>query len=133
MSPVELENLVRIGKLKAEPPRDDELAGLLVSGDTRLADARREDLSFDSRFDLAYNAAHAFALHALRRLGYRSDTRYVVFQALPHTSGLDGKYWRVLAKAHGRRNASEYEGYLERDEQLLSDLIAATEVLRSRI
>jgi hypothetical protein len=110
MSSSELENLVRIGALKKEPAGEEELAGLRRSGASRLADARRADLSFESRFDLAYNAAHALALYALRRMGYRSDNRYMVFQALPHTAGLRTGQWRVLAKAHERRNLAEYEG-----------------------
>ncbi|MDE2310991.1 MAG: hypothetical protein KGL01_09215, partial [Betaproteobacteria bacterium] len=57
-------------------------------GKRRLADAQRADLAFDSRFDLGYNAAYALALYALRRLGFRSDNRYLVFQVLPHTLGL---------------------------------------------
>jgi len=60
----ELENLVRIGKLKREPASPRELQGLSESALARLTDAGREDLSFDSRFDLAYNAAHALALYA---------------------------------------------------------------------
>ena len=54
----------------------------------RLADARRTNLAPDSRFDLAYNAAHALSLAALRKAGYRSDKRYTVFQTLPHTLGV---------------------------------------------
>jgi len=121
----ELANLQRIGKLKAEPPNARELAGLLESGQRRLADASREDLAYDSRFDLAYNAAHALALHALRREGYRSDNRYLVFQVLPHTLGIAAAQWRVLARAHVHRNQAEYEGHLEHDHQLLADLLAA--------
>jgi hypothetical protein len=33
--------------------------------------------------------------------------------------------WRVLAKAHERRNLAEYEGHLEHDERLLADALAA--------
>ena len=55
-------------------------------------------------FYLAYNAAHAFSLAALRWHGYRSDSRYLVFQALPHTLELLAATWRVLAKAHEVRN-----------------------------
>ncbi len=120
MSSVKLENLVKIGQLKREPPRAEELAGLLRSGQSRLADAENTKLSFDSRFDLAYNAAHALALHALRRLGYRSENRYLVFQLLPETVGLAAGHWRVLAKAHEKRNLSEYEGYLDPDDRLLA-------------
>lgn len=129
MTSDKLENLVRIRKLKPEPPRTDELAGLKRSGLSRLADAECRELSFESRFDLAYNAAHALALYALRRLGYRADHRYLVFQLLPHTTNLDTGHWRVLAKAHEKRNLAEYEGYLDPDEQLLRDVIAATRAL----
>ena len=129
----ELANLQRIGKIKAEPPNARELAGLLASGERRLTDAQRADLAFDSRFDLAYNAAHALALYALRRLGYRSDNRYLVFQALPHTLGLPAAQWRVLARAHEQRHLAEYEGHLGHDDQLLVDLLAATGPMLSAI
>lgn len=130
MSKSELENLARIGKLAAESPTAKEFAGLLASGNVRLADARRDVLSLDSRFDLAYNAAHAFSLAALRWHGYRSDNRYLVFQSLPHTLGLAAPLWRILDKAHGMRNLAEYEGHLEIGEQFLVDLIGATEAVR---
>ena len=129
MTSDKLQNLVGIGQLREEPPSADELAGLRGSGESRLSDAERVDLSFESRFDLAYNAAHALALYALRRLGYRPKNRYVVFQALPHTAALETGHWRVLAKAHATRNTAEYEGYLEQDDQSLADMIAATRVL----
>lgn len=68
MTSAELDNLVRIGKLKREPPSAREQQGLLDSALARLTDAWQATLSFDSRFDLTYNAAHALALYALRRL-----------------------------------------------------------------
>lgn len=131
MTSDKFENLVRIGQLKPEPPSAAELAGLKRSGLSRLADAERSDLSFASRFDLAYNAAHALALYALRRRGYRPDNRYLVFQLLPQTAGLAAGHWRVLAKAHEKRNTAEYEGYLEQDERLLVDMLTATQALRA--
>ena len=135
MSSPELDNLVAIGKLKREPPTEREIAGLLGSAEARLNDAGRENLSYASRFDLAYNAAHALALVALRQAGYRSDNRYLVFQALSHTSGMEAAKWRVLAKAHERRNLAEYEGHLEQDDRLLAELIVTAcelrDVLRS--
>ncbi|MFO1311023.1 MAG: hypothetical protein U1F41_03055 [Burkholderiales bacterium] len=123
MTSRELDNLASIGKLKREPPTNDEIMGLLRSAEERLRDAERIELTYSSRFDLAYNAAHALALVALRQAGYRSDNRYIVFQALTHTTGLSAVKWRVLAKAHERRNLAEYEGHLERDERLLDELI----------
>jgi hypothetical protein len=125
MTSTELENLVRTGKLKREPPAAGETEGLRRSGKSRLADAQRPELSIESRFDLAYNAAHVLALAALRRLGYRSNNRYLVFQALPHTLGIAPPIWRVLAKGHEKRNLAEYEGLLEVDERLVADLIEA--------
>lgn len=125
----ELENLVRIGQLKREPVSASELEGLQRSGAARLHDAANVALSLESRFDLAYNAAHALALAALRRLGMRSDNRYVVFQSLPHTLGLPASVWRLLAKCHGLRNQAEYEGLLDVEEGLVDDLVTAAEAV----
>jgi hypothetical protein len=72
-------------------------------------------------------------LAALRRRGYRSDNRYLVFQALPHTLGLGPEVWRVLAKCHERRNAAEYEGSLEIDDRLLADLIGAADAVLTAV
>lgn len=68
-----LENLVKIRQLKAEPASEEEVAGLLRSGMARLEDSKNKDLNMESRFDLAYNAAHALSLAALRAAGYRSE------------------------------------------------------------
>jgi len=123
-----LENLAGpSGPLSAEPPDKKEVAGLLRSGLARLADAHSDALSLESRFDLAYNAAHALSLAALRRAGYRARHRYIVFQVLPHTLGLGPEVWRVLAKAHDLRNLAEYEGHVEVDRRLVNDVIAACE------
>ena len=129
----ELDNLVRIGKLKAEPPATSELAGLLRSGSVRLADAQREELSIESRFDLAYNAAHAFSLAALRWHGYRSENRYLVFQSLTHTLNLPSAQWRVLDDAHRKRNLAEYEGDIDVDAALLGALLRVTNAVAERV
>lgn len=127
-SPTPLENLSGPGKaLKAEAPDAQELAGLLRTGRARLHDARNASLSLESRFDLAYNAAHALCLAALRMKGFRASNRYIVFQVLPHTLGLGPEIWRVLDLCHNRRNLGEYEGLLDVDERLVNDLIAATQ------
>ena len=120
------ENLAGPGKpLSPEPADDAEVAGLLRSGRARLADAGNDALSLESRFDLAYNAAHALCLAALRRHGYRARHRYIVFQVLPHTLGLGPEVWRVLAKAHDLRNLAEYEGHVDVEARLVQDVIAA--------
>ncbi|EJM75776.1 hypothetical protein [Pseudomonas sp. GM55] len=124
-----LENLVRSGGLKAEPPDRKECEGLLRSATDRLKDAHSSALSFASRFDLAYNAAHALALTAMRLQGFRSDRRYLVFQCLIHTLGLNKIQVRLFALCHERRNLAEYEGYMDVDETLLAELLAATDAL----
>ncbi len=129
----ELANLARIGKLAVEAGTAGEISGLLISGSERLADARNEGLALSSRFDLAYNAAHAFSLAALRWHGYRSDSRYLVFQVLPHTLRLPATTWRVLAKAHEVRNVAEYEGHFDADATLLRNLIKAAEAVRAAV
>lgn len=128
--PNPLENLSGPGKaLQKETPDANELAGLLRSGIARLKDARNETLALESRFDLAYNAAHSLSLAALRRAGFRPSNRFIVFQVLPHTLGLGPEVWRILDKCHNSRNRGEYEGLLEVDERLLADLIAATQAV----
>lgn len=133
MPPNRLENLARTGELIAEPPHGPDLARLLASAKARLDDAHNSDNSFDSRFDLAYNAAHALALVALRRRGFRPKNRYIVFQLLEETAGISSDRWRVLDTAHARRNVAEYEGALDIDEQLLTDVLTVADALFNRL
>lgn len=129
-----LENLAGPGKaLAVEAPDAAEIAGLLRSGSARLVDAGIDSLSLESRFDLAYNAAHALCLAALRRTGFRPRHRYIVFQVLPHTLGLGPEVWRVLAKAHDLRNLSEYEGHVDVEERLVMDVITACEQVQGAL
>ncbi len=132
MSSEPLANLVRAGKLKAEPPSRKELEGLLKRGRALLADSQK-GLSVDGRFDLIYGAAYAFSLAALRWSGYRSESRYLVFQCLPHTLGLGPEHWRLLALCHERRNEMTYEGVFNFDERLLAELLSATEVVAAKV
>ena len=121
------------GPLSPEPPDKKETAGLLRSGLARLADAHNVALSLESRFDLAYNAAPAMSLAALRRAGFRARHRYIVFQVLPHTLGLGPEVWRVLSKCHDARNLGEYEGMLEVDTRLVTDLITACKQVADKL
>jgi hypothetical protein len=129
----ELDNLVKIDKLKAEPADASEFAGMLRAGDMKLKDALLEGLSEDSQFSLAYGAAHAFSLAAMRWHGYRSDSRYLVFQCLQHTLELDRAKWRVLDNCHKARNLAEYEGHLDVNPQLLKELISITEEIQTLV
>jgi len=133
MTLAELDNLVKINKLKVEPPDQKEFDGLAASAKRRLQDAMVDGLSDEGRFSLAYGAAHALSLAAMRWHGYRSDNRYLVFQCLQHTIGLDSVKWRVLDQCHRVRNVAEYEGHLEINAQLLKELIEITEELLKMI
>jgi hypothetical protein len=129
-----LENLSGPGQpLRKEGPDAKEFAGLRESGLKRLADAANTANSPESRFDLAYNAAHALCLAALRHSGYRATNRYIVFQLLPHTLGLGPEVWRVLARGHELRNRGEYEGDLYVDERFLADLIVACKAVAAAL
>ncbi|MDE0037301.1 MAG: hypothetical protein OXU77_07020 [Gammaproteobacteria bacterium] len=133
MSHPPLDNLARIGRLHVESPDEAEVRGLLRSGVRRLEDAARGELSLESRFDLAYNAAHALAMAALRYQGYRCQSRYLVFQCLQHTLGLPAEQWRVLDQAHRKRNLAEYEGEMDVDEQLAAALLRVGREVRRRV
>lgn len=124
MSLPALENLLRIGQLKAEPRNLAEVSRMLAMARTRLLDASLTNLSNEGRFTSAYNAAHAAALAALRWHGYRSENRFTVFQCLTHTVGWPASQWRVLDAAHQKRNMAEYEGYLEVEESTIAELNA---------
>lgn len=129
MTLAHLDNLVKTNNLKIEPADQKEFDGMVISAKHRLQDANVESLSDDSRFSLAYGAAHALSLAAMRWHGYRSDNRYLVFQCLEHTVGMTTSKWRVLDKCHKQRNLAEYEGHLEITPQLLDELIAITKEL----
>jgi hypothetical protein len=119
----ELRNLAKIGQLKTEPRNMQEVKRLLSMARTRLEDASLQKMSLEGRFTSAYNASHAAALAALRWHGYRSENRFTVFQCLVHTLGWSASQWRVLDAAHQKRNLAEYEGFLDVQEALVTELI----------
>ena len=101
-----LEKLAGPGKpLSAEAPDAREFEKLRDAALARLKDAERRDISLESRFDLAYNAAHGLCLAALRWHGYRANHRYI----------------------------GEYEGDFDIDERLVEDLVAASRVVAERV
>jgi hypothetical protein len=128
-----LENLVRINQMKREPPAQLEIDELVQRALARLTDAEKLSLSIESRFDLAYGAAHSLAVAALRFHGYRSENRYVVFQALQDTVGLPAERWRVLDTAHKKRNLFEYGGTVSIEEALVAELVLVARELETLV
>src|SRR6266480_2528178 len=133
MGKQELDNLVKIRKLKVEPSSRKAFDGMLAAARRSLADAQNQPIETDSQFDLAYGAAHRLALAALRQQGYRSENRITVFQALVHTLGSDIADVQIFLKAHNERNLAEYEGRTEIDKGLLADLIRCTKKLEAAL
>ncbi len=128
-----LANLANIRKLKAEPSSLREFEGLLRSAMDRAQDAQNVSLSLASRFTLAYDASHALALAALRAHGYRSEDRYLVFQCLTHTLNWPADQWRLLDFCHKKRNLAEYEGHLDVDDALVTELIVLVKLLQEQV
>jgi hypothetical protein len=133
VSKQELDNLVNIGTLKSEAASRKEFDGMLASARRSLVDAQNESIETDSQFDLAYGAAHGFALAALRHQGYRSENRITVFQTLVHTLGTDNADIQIFLRAHNERNLAEYEGRVDIDPKLLADLIRCTKKLETAV
>jgi hypothetical protein len=133
MGKQELDNLVKIQKLKIEPASRKEFDGMLAAARRSLADAQNGTIETDSQFDLAYGAAHRLALAALRQQGYRSENRITVFQTLSHTLGTDSADIQIFLKAHNERNLAEYEGRVDIDEKLLADLIRCAKTLETAV
>jgi len=129
----QLDNLVKINKLNLEPPDQQEIDGMLHAAQNKFKDCQNTGLSQDSRFTLAYSAAHALSLAALRWQGYRSDNRYLVFQCLAHTLNVEPTVIRILSTCHNKRNLAEYEGHLTINDQLLEELISTTQMLLAKV
>lgn len=110
-----MENLLRIGKLKAHAADKRELARLLDSAEVALRDAKLASLSSISRLELAYRAIMQAALAAMLASGYRPATsepghHQLVLQALTSTLGIPGERARVLDAYRKARNQSDYGG-----------------------
>jgi len=128
-----LDNLVKAKQIHREPFDQTEFKGMLKAAKNKLNDSKLQGLSEDSRFMLAYGAAHALSLAALRFHGYRTDSRYLVFQCLQHTVGFSNSQWRVLDQCHRKRNLAEYEGHLEIEQTLLTELMELNGLLYNKV
>ena len=110
-----LENLLRIGKLKAHAADEREISRLLESAERGLKDASVAGLSTDSRLEIAYRGLMQAALAAMLANGYRPATsepghHQVVIQSLPKTIGIAPERVQVLEAYRKARNQSDYRG-----------------------
>jgi hypothetical protein len=110
-----LDNLLRIGKLKAHTATRIEVVRLLDAAEQSLADASVVGLSAASRLDLAWRAIMQGALAAMLCSGYRPTTsepghHQLLVQALPLTAGIARSRVRVLDSYRALRNQVDYRG-----------------------
>jgi hypothetical protein len=132
-----LENLARTKQLAAEPTSAQEIGRLLKGAEEQLRDGGNASNSATSRFTLAYGAAHALALAALRAQGFRPSAsqghRKVIFQVLEATAGAPRELWLALDRYHDRRNALEYEAAAPITEAEAGDLVALVGRLKTLV
>jgi hypothetical protein len=110
-----LQNLLRIGRLKAHAPTAAEVQRLLKAIDRNLADTAVAGISDETRFDAAYKAVMQCALVAMMAAGYRPATsetghHQTLIQSLPLTLGVANDVWVVLDALRKQRNANDYTG-----------------------
>ncbi len=80
-----LENLVRIGKLARHESSREEIARLLAAVKRNLKDARNEDISPESRFDLAVAAE---ALTTDQWSGLEAEIVRTTYGVIPANAGI---------------------------------------------
>jgi hypothetical protein len=132
-----LENLEKIGRLKAHKAAPQEVVRLIQSAAASLADARRKENSPNSRLDLAYKAIMQLSLAALMANGYRPSTsepghQQTTIQTLPKTIGLPAEKTRLFDAFRRARNVADYEGDPV-GEGLVKECIDAAEDLRADV
>ena len=130
-----LDNLRRIGKLKAHAASRVEIERLLEAAERALADASVAGLSSSARLDLAYRAIMQSALAAMLANGYRPSTsepghHQLLIQALPTTAGIAPERVRVLDAYRAARNRADYLGTPVSDAVADECVAEAREIVR---
>jgi hypothetical protein len=129
-----LENLLRIGKLKAHPVDEARVARLLEAADQAVRDAAVDGLSSLSRLDIAWRAIMQASLAALLANGYRPSTsepghHQMLVQALPKTLGMDPQRVQVLDAFRKMRNLVDYRGAPVSDSMAAECRAAAAQLI----
>jgi hypothetical protein len=119
-----LQNLLRIGKLKAHVATALEIKRLLAAVERNLADAAVAQVSDENRFDAAYKAVMQCALAAMMASGYRPSVsepghHATLIQSLPLTLGVANETWVVLDALRRKRNSNDYTG-----DTVTADMVA---------
>lgn len=124
-----LENLIGKG-LEREPASRGEITRLLNKIATKLADAKVESISLETRFDIAYEALLQIGIVALRCHNLRPNSRgghhVIALQSLPLTIGYPRENVRLLEEFRKQRTAGLYDGSFSPSQGELNELINAT-------
>lgn len=129
-----LENLAKIGSIKAHEPSQSELVRLLDAARRNLRDARVPELSSPARFDLAYKTVMQCGLLALMANGFRPSTNApghhaIVIQTLPRTLGYPKERLAILDQLRRKRHLADYAGVVVSEEEAAACERCATELL----
>ena len=130
-----LENLLKIKQLQPHNPTREAVQRLLQAAARNIVDARIEEVSFDTRFDVAYKAIMQCAMAALWANRYRTSTsqpghHQTAIQSLSKTIGLEQNTVIVLDALRKQRNVSDYEGDPVSDQALIECIKQAEQLYK---
>ena len=115
-----LQNLAGIGRLKPHSATARELARLLDSAASSIADAKRKENHPNSRLDLAYKGLMQCALAALMANGFRPSTsvaghQQTTIQTLPKTIGLPAEKIRLFDAFRRARSLADVRAWIKKN------------------
>lgn len=123
-----LANLVGRGLERAETDRA-EIARYVAKIRRKISDSRKESISLDSRFDLAFEALLQISIAALRANGYRTTSeaghQQLAIQTLPKSIGIEAAEVRALDEHRKRRSAGLYEADFDPSQEEVTAVVAA--------
>jgi hypothetical protein len=110
-----LDNLVSIGTLQRANIDHGAIHRLVIAAGRHLNEARLEEISSDTRFDLAYKCILKVAMAGLAAEGYRTSQNQpghhqTAIQCLVWTLGIPTPSLIALDALRKQRNISEYAG-----------------------
>lgn len=128
-----LENLARIGRLKALAPVRGDIVKLLNAAARNLRDAAHTANSNANRYTCAYTAIMQCAQAALYANGFRPSTsesghHMTMVQSLVHSIGLEARRMQVLDALRRKRNVIDYVGDEPEAAEVEQAIAAATEL-----
>ena len=123
-----LDDMVGRGLEKSASSRD-EIARYLAKIRRKVADSKKDSISLDSRFAIAFEGLLQIALAALRANGYRTTSeaghQQLAIQLLPKSIDIDPLEIRTLDEYRKKRSIGLYEADYDPSEEEVSAVIAA--------